>query len=252
MRNVRRIRPVFFVSIFALLMAVSQGMFASGNAASAPDRITQQIDENNRVKLFGNTRPEANRKNDRGAVPDSFGIDHMFLLLQRSPDREQKLNKLIGELNDRKSANFHHWLTAGEFGQRFGVAPEDIGTVTAWLESHGFTVNKVYASQILIDFSGTAAQLREAFHTEIHQLDVNGEQHISNMSDPEIPAALAPVVKGIASLNDFKPAPMYKSARQYTVGGCGDATFPTEPGTDCYFIRSTRPVSRDRVRRSSW
>jgi hypothetical protein len=236
MRNVRRIRPVFFVSIFALLMAVSQGMFASGNAASAPDRITQQIDENNRVKLFGNTRPEANRKNDRGAVPDSFGIDHMFLLLQRSPDREQKLNKLIGELNDRKSANFHHWLTAGEFGQRFGVAPEDIGTVTAWLESHGFTVNKVYASQILIDFSGTAAQLREAFHTEIHQLDVNGEQHISNMSDPEIPAALAPVVKGIASLNDFKPAPMYKSARQYTVGGCGDATFPTEPGTDCYFI----------------
>ena len=68
------------------------------------------------------------------------------------------------------------------------------------------------------------------------RLDVNGEQHISNMSDPEIPAALAPVVKGIASLNDFKPAPMYKSARQYTVGGCGDATFPTEPGTDCYFI----------------
>ena len=53
---------------------------------------------------------------------------------------------------------------------------------------------------MLIDFSGTAGQVREAFHTEIHNLDVSGERHIANMSDPQIPAALAPAIVGIVSL----------------------------------------------------
>lgn len=59
-----------------------------------------------------------------------------------------------------------------------------------------------------IDLSGTAGQVHDAFKTEIHYLDVAGVRHIANMSDPQIPAALAPAVAGIASLNDFKPDPM--------------------------------------------
>ena len=39
----------------------------------------------------------------------------------------------------------------------------------------------------------------------IHYLDVNGKHHIANMSDPQIPAALAPAVAGVVSLHDFSP-----------------------------------------------
>ena len=63
---------------------------------------------------------------------------------------------------------------------------------------------------MVIDFSGTAGEIAEAFHTEIHYLDVDGEQHFANMSDPQIPAALAPAVVGVVSLHDFKPHPMYE------------------------------------------
>ncbi len=206
----------------------------TSTAASVPDRIIQPINEAQLITLPRNTRPEANSRNDRGPVSDGFDIEHIFLLLQRSPEQEQELDKLIDELNDRTSPNFHHWLTANEFGPRFGVAPEDIDTITSWLGSHGFRVNRVYPSRILIDFSGTAGQLREAFHTEIHHLEVNGEPHISNMSDLRIPVALAPMVKGIFSLNDFKPHPMYKPTAQYAFAGCTTtADAPTEPGT-CY------------------
>ena len=39
------------------------------------------------------------------------------------------------------------------------------------------------------------------FHTEVHNLVLpNGEKHIANMSDPQIPAALAPAIEGVASL----------------------------------------------------
>ena len=41
---------------------------------------------------------------------------------------------------------------------------------------------------MVIDFSGTAGQIRDAFQTEIHHLDVNGVGHIANMSNPQIPA----------------------------------------------------------------
>jgi len=211
-------------------------LFSYARGASDPvsaGRITQQIDESKVVRLAGNTRPEAKANYDRGPISDSFDVDHMLLVLQRSPEKERKLNTLIDQLNDRKSPNFHHWLTPEEYGE-FGVAQQDIDTIVGWLESHGFRVNQIYQNRMLIDFSGTAGQLREAFHTSIHQLDINGEQHVANMSDPEIPAALGPVIKGIASLNDFKPHPMYKSKVQYTqTSNCGSRTTDPNP---CYDV----------------
>ena len=132
-------------------------------------------------------------------------MDHMLLQLQRSPEREQALRNFIDQQHDSASPNFHKWLTADQFGQLYGPAPQDIETVSDWLRSSGFTVNTVYPSGMSIDFSGTAGQVSAAFHTEIHRLSVNGKDHIANMSDPQIPEALAPVVAGIVSLHDFRP-----------------------------------------------
>jgi len=66
------------------------------------------------------------------------------------------------------------------------VSQQDLDTITRWLQSYGLKVNVVYESGLIIDLSGTAGQVRAAFHTEIHELDVNGEKHIANMSDPKI------------------------------------------------------------------
>ena len=228
-KHLCKLSALFALASFATLGAVAQ--------SSVPPRITQAIEETKTITLKGHVIPVANAQNDLGPVVDSFDIDHMQLVLQRSPEQEQALNQLMDEQNDRTSPNYHHWLTAAEFGEQFGVAQEDIDKLTSWLESHGFRVNKVYTNRMLIDISGTAGQLQDTFHTSIHQLDVNGEAHIANMSDPRIPEAFAPVVKGFASLNDIKPHPMMKSARQYTVAGCSDASpMLTQPGGTCYFI----------------
>src|SRR5215471_19057607 len=196
------------VVLAALVAAPSVGAQVASGAPPRP-RITQSIDEASRVVLKGNTRPEAVFENDRGAVADDFPVEHILLQLKRSPEQEKALQQFIDELHTQGSPNFHHWLTAKEFGQKFGVAKPDLDQLASWLESHGFRVNVVYPSGMLIDFSGTAAQLRKAFQTEIHHLAVNGERHVSNVSDPQIPAALAPVVEGIVSLHDFRPRAMH-------------------------------------------
>src|SRR5215472_10333750 len=163
-------------------------------AQAGPGRllITEPIDETRLVTLSGNTRFEAVPQNDRGRVPDSFALDHMLLQLKRAPELEREFDKQIDSLTDKSSPNFRHWLTAEQQGERYGVAQADIDAITGWLGSHGFAVNYVYPSRMVIDFSGTAGEIAEAFHTEIHYLEVNGDEHFANVWDPAIPEALAP------------------------------------------------------------
>jgi subtilase family serine protease len=169
------------------------------------------------VTLAGNTRPEATVQNDRGAVADSFPLHHMLLQLRRSPEKEVALEAYIDQLHDTQAGSFHQWLTPEQFGAQYGVAQNDVARVTAWLEGNGFTVHGAPLSGMVIDFSGTAGQVRHALHTEIHKLSVGGVSHFANMSDPQIPAGLADVVSGVVSLHNFHPKPqMVRKRPQYT------------------------------------
>lgn len=99
------------VLILLALAYYGQGVSAGSHTHTL---IARSIDENNLVTLAGNTRPEANAKNDRGRADDDFRMEHMWLQLQRSPEQEQALDKLIDQLHDPKSPNYQHWLTAKE------------------------------------------------------------------------------------------------------------------------------------------
>ncbi len=178
--------------------------------------IHERVNENKLVTLAGNTRPEATAENDLGPVSDDLSLDHMMLQLKRSPQQEQEVVALIAELHNPQSPNFHKWLTASDFGARYGLAESDLKTITGWLESHGFVVNTVYPNGTMIDFSGNAGQVRRAFHTAIHHLNVEGVQHIANFNDPQIPEALAPAVAGIISMNDFRPHKMSRPKYTFT------------------------------------
>jgi subtilase family serine protease len=230
---ISKLLPSNFLSLAICLVAVLASLFLlPAPVAQAqngrPVLISQNVDESKLATLEGNTPPEANQKNDRGLVADNLSMEHMMLQLSRSPEQERELRQFIEELTDSSSPNFHHWLTAKEFGQRFGLATQDLDAITRWLESHGFKVNVVYENGMLIDFSGTAGQVRAAFHTEIHQLNVKGVKHIANMSDPRIPAALAPAVVGVVSLHDFKPHTNYKPRSNYTTAGGYYAVVPAD------------------------
>jgi subtilase family serine protease len=192
--------------------------------------ITQSVDESKLVTLAGNTRPEAVAKNDRGLAPSSLALNHMLLQLKRSPEQERELEQYIEQLTDKSSPNFHQWLSAKEFGERYGVSQQDRDAIKGWLQSHGLKVNVEYTNGTLLDFSGTAGQVREAFHTEIHELQVKGEKHFANMSDPRIPAALAPAIVGVVSMHDFKPHANFKPRSNYTASLSGQTYYLVGPG----------------------
>ena len=173
--------------------------------STVPPRITQAINNSQVTTLYGNIHPLARAGYDQGAVADSQPIRRMLLLLRRSPEQESSLRSFIDAQQSKStSSSFHHWLTPQQFGLQFGPADADIQAVTNWLASQGFEVNQVSAGRTVIEFSGTAGQVRNAFHTQIHRYLVNGEQHFANSTNPQIPTALAPAVVGPVSLNNFK------------------------------------------------
>jgi subtilase family serine protease len=226
---IQRFGLMLLVTTVAALFAVALPTNAQNTGTNRPGHlITQEINDDNMVTLRGNVRSQANAANDRGAVADDLPLDHLLLQLQRSPEQEAALEKAIDELHTPGSPNYHQWLSSPQFAARYGLAQEDVTKIIGWLEARGFHVNVVYPA--LIDFSGTAGQVRDAFRTSIHNLDVNGEMHIANMSNPQIPSALAPAVVGIVSLNDFRPHPMHRMHANYTFTSGGDTFQAVVPG----------------------
>jgi len=181
----------------------------NGTFAQSPARIKGTIDEKNLHVISGSTHPLATRANDFGRVDGNLPMQRMMLLLRPSAEQELALNRLINQLTDKDAAEFHHWLSPEDFGARFGPSQEDINKVADWLRLHGFIVESIAKGRLWIEFSGTAAQVEAAFHTEMHQYLVKDEKHVANANDIALPEALTPVVRGVLSLHDFQKHPMH-------------------------------------------
>jgi subtilase family serine protease len=201
----------------SLALAVAAMVFSVTVTSKAENKrqlVTSKIDDKVTVRLSGNTRPEVNARNDRGAVDKEMPMEHLQLMLQRPAELEAAAAKFVDDLHDSKSPLFHKWVGAAEWGEKFGPSDSDFQAVKGWLASQGFTVNVEYPNKMFIDFSGSAAQVETAFHTEIHNYEVNGKMYIANSRDPQVPAALASAVRGVLYLNNFKPKAMHESVHQ--------------------------------------
>ena len=221
MKIVKKTRWLIVCAVVALLA----GQAAWAQTTNVPARVLSAVDDTQTVTLKGNVHPLARAEFDQGPVSDAAPATRMMLLLQRSPEQETALRELLDQQQDKTSPNYHAWLTPAQFGTQFGPADSDVQAVTDWLQSHGFQNVKVSPGRTTIEFSGNVGQVRNAFHTEIHQFSVHGEQHMANVSDPQIPAALAPVLRGVVGLHNFRPKPLMHRMNNY-LGGHVTGTGP--------------------------
>jgi pro-kumamolisin-like protein/Big-like domain-containing protein len=193
-------------TLFSSVALRAQDAAAASAEVNPRPLITQAVDESQLTVLKGNTHRLARPEFDLGTSPASLPMERMLLVLKRSPEHEAALRKLLDDQQDKNSFSYHKWLTPEQFGKQFGPTDADMQTITAWLQSHGFQVGSTKGRTVL-EFSGSASQVKEAFHTAIHKYVVNGEQHWANASDPQIPTALTPAVAGVLTLHNFLKKP---------------------------------------------
>ena len=133
-----------FASAATAVLAAAMAMILGAPGAHAAQEppharvlVTHRIDERRLVRLAGNTRREANARNDRGRVREDFLMEHMLLLLKRPPELEEQFEQYTVSLTDRSSANFRHWLTADQQGESVwsgaGFSRRSWPTAITWL-----------------------------------------------------------------------------------------------------------------------
>ncbi len=206
-------------------------------------RITQKIDNAATATLAGTHPAVVDRATVGGHLAAATPLPHMMLVLAPSDDQVAALRTLLDQQQDKTSPNFHKWLTPETYAQSFGVASADVAQISAWLQDQGFTVNSVAKGNRIITFSGTAGQVEGAFHTEMRHVTVDGEAHISNTTDIAIPKAFTGVVRGIASLNNFRPRANATDPRKVVVSADPNGPNGTTPfgnqGTPLYTSTSS-------------
>lgn len=176
--------------------------------AAQPDRIIGSIDNGQTVPLRGSVHAKAQAQYDAGPVESAMKLPYITMMMRPSGAQQASLERLLKEQQDPASPNYHKWLTPEQYAQRFGLGTGDLSKVGAWLESQGFRIVQTARGQNWIAFSGTAALVESAFHTQIHYFDVEGERHFANATDIEIPEALDGIVVGFRGLTDFALKPM--------------------------------------------
>jgi subtilase family serine protease len=201
MRTMKFLLPTLSV---ALLIT---GLFSSLSFAASADRISGALTSGQTKALKGNVRHQALPEYDQGPVDPAMKLGTMTLLTVPTAAQQKALTQLAAQQQDRKSPNYHKWITAEQYGDRFGLSQNDMQQITAWLQARGFTMIQPAHGRNWVSFTGTAAQVESAFGTEIHQYNVKGELHYANATAPMIPAALSGVVAGLRGLDDFHPKP---------------------------------------------
>lgn len=207
----KHLGQVYFAALAMVLagLTTASGAYAqttsqlSREISLIPNQITSAVDNDSRVTLHGSLSPLIRSAADQGLVPESLQLPQLHFFFKHSAAQEADLHQLLAEQRDPSSPEYHHWLTPAEFGARFGPSVQDVSTVEAWLASQGFGNMKLEPSRQVLSFSGSASQFSNTFHANFHRYALSGHSYYSVASSPQIPAALATVVQGFSSLNNF-------------------------------------------------
>ncbi len=177
-------------------------------AAAGGNGNGRNVNDNDTVPVKGNVHPNARPEFDAGPTNANLRLEKMVLVLAPRPDTKISPDQLLMQLHDRSSALYHQWLTPEQYGAQFGISDSDLAAVTAWLQRRGMSVDEIPAGRGWVNFSGLVRDVELTFKTSIHDFNVDGKLHHANTQDPQVPRALADIVRGVVSLHDFLRHPM--------------------------------------------
>jgi subtilase family serine protease len=214
-----------------LLLFLTSGLASAANPPAGPvARITGPIEESQSVELKGSIPRAVSASVDLGAADPTQPVDRVIMVLAPSPAQESELAQFLRNVQIRGRAEYHHWLSPAAFGERFGVAASDLAAVRAWLQAKGFRLEAPSPGRRTVAFSGTIGQLNGAFSVGMHRYRWHGEQHLANSHNPTIPQALSGIVRGFASLHDFRLRPQFVRGRVRPQSNLTDGTHALSPG----------------------
>ncbi len=193
---------IYLIALVGLAMLLPRSGFAAPE-----DRLSGPVDQTRSILLQENTNRQAALAKDSGILNPDTPILSVNLLFTQTDAQRAALTQLIEQQRNPASTEYQNWLSPEQYGERFGLSENDLAVIVSWLRSSGFTIEQAARGRNWVTFSGTAGQIAHTFHTELHIVELNGEAHFANLTDPSIPASLNGIVSHINGLDNFRPKP---------------------------------------------
>src|SRR5271170_7807547 len=95
-----------------------------------------------------------------GRLPSSQQLSVALTLPLRN---QEQLHALLPQLEDPTSPNYHQYLTSAQFTEQFGPTVVEYQQVVAFARSHGLTVTHTSPSRLLLNATGSVANIEQAF-----------------------------------------------------------------------------------------
>jgi uncharacterized repeat protein (TIGR03803 family) len=125
------------------------------------------------------------------------------------------LSKLLDEIYEPSSPNYHRYLTPEEFAKRFGPSEVDYAALINFANAHKLAIIDKHPNRTLLDVRGSVADIEKAFHINIRVFQHPHESRTFRAPDTEPSLDLDVPILSISGLDDFNlPKPMSLSFRK--------------------------------------
>ncbi len=190
--------PFVVLFILTATLAFQNGVSARAHDATVASHV-----------LPGHMVPKLRNHQSLHATQSSTVLNLSIGLSLRN---EAALNALLAAQNDPTSALYHQYLTPAQFTAQFGQSQASVDSVVSYLKSQGLKVGSVSSNHLLVDASGTVAQVEKAFSVNIADYSLNGRNVYAPTNEPSIPDTLSGVVINIGGLDNVANYHHYASA----------------------------------------
>lgn len=147
------VRPIS-CSRLSRLWAGTLGLCWFGLAASS---LAERV-------LPGHTLPVAKTTASVGRLPADR---QLRLVLGLSLRNREELSRLLQELYDPASTNYHQYLSPESFAERFGPTKEDYDKVIQFARANKLTITAAHANRLVLDAAGPVVAIEQAFGTTL-------------------------------------------------------------------------------------
>ncbi len=137
----------------------------------------------------------------------------------------QALQEFVADVSTPGSPDYHQFLTVSQFTERFSPSNQAIQQFVKYLESYGIKVNKIYADNLDITATGTAAEFNAALSTQLHNYTSNGQSFYRPAWKFVVPSEFSSLVLSVPGL-DSEQGVMHSRTMQLGQGAYAGAASP--------------------------
>ncbi len=143
------------------------------------------------------------------------------------------LQTLLREQQDPKSPQYHQYLSRQQFVDRFSPTQADYDRVTAFAKAQGFTVTRTFPNRMLVNVTGTPAQINKAFAVKLqmHKSTTENRNYYAPDVEPTVSNAV-PILSVVGLSTRERPHPMLAHANTVHADTTGSGTGGQFLGSD--------------------